>query len=285
MVAQLIDGKRIAQKILDGISTDVAELKEKNQRIPGLAVILIGNDPASEIYVQKKNDDCKQVGFHSVVHRLSSTTTENHLLALIDDLNNEPSIDGILVQLPLPSHINSATILDHIDPDKDVDGFHPYNIGSLALRIPKLRPCTPFGIIKMLDEIGVDCKGKSTTIVGASNIVGRPMALEMLLAGSTVTICHRFTQNLKAHVEQADILIVAVGKAGIVNSQWIKEGSIVIDVGIHRDENKKLSGDLDFEPASKRAAWITPVPGGVGPMTRAMLLHNTMQAYHLRNPF
>ena len=279
MTAKLIDGKSQAARILAAIGDEVETLRREGRRAPGLAVILVGDDPASQIYVRKKREDCERVGFASKAHLLPEDTSQEALLGLIDALNADDSIDGILVQLPLPAHIDTEIVIERIDPGKDVDGFHPYNIGRLAQRLPLLRPCTPLGIIHLLNGIGETYKGRNATVVGASNIVGRPMALELLLAGATVTVCHRFTADLRPHVAAADILVVAVGKPGVVASEWITPGATVIDVGMNRDENGTLRGDLDFASARRRAAWITPVPGGVGPMTRAMLLKNTMQAY------
>lgn len=282
MPAHLIDGKAVADQVLGALKAQAGALANQARRTPGLAVILVGEDAASQIYVRKKREDCERVGFASQAFMLPSETTQNELLGLIDRLNDDTGIDGILVQLPLPGHIDPETVIERIDPTKDVDGFHPYNVGRLALRVPSLRPCTPFGIIKLLDSIGETYKGRHATVVGASNIVGRPMALELLLAGATVTICHRFTHGLAAHVAAADILVVAVGKPGLVLGDWVKPGSTVVDVGMNRLTDGRLIGDVDFEGARKRAAYITPVPGGVGPMTRAMLLHNTMSAYLAR---
>jgi methylenetetrahydrofolate dehydrogenase (NADP+)/methenyltetrahydrofolate cyclohydrolase len=282
MSAQIIDGKKTANDIKDKLKLRVEKRLQQGLRIPGLAVIKVGNDPASEVYVRNKRQSCEKVGINSVAHDLPAETSQETLLSLIDELNNDTAIDGILVQLPVPEHINSETIIERIHPDKDVDGFHPYNIGRLALRIPVLRPCTPRGIMTLLnqtmDTIGQSIKGMNVCIVGASNIVGRPMGLELLLAGCTVTTCHRFTKNLADHVSNADILVVAVGKPGIVNSEWIKTGAIVIDVGINRLETGQLVGDVDFDTAKEKAAYITPVPGGVGPMTVATLLQNTVDA-------
>ena len=278
MSAQIIDGKGIANDIKDQLKQRVEKRQAQGLRIPGLAVIKIGSDPASEVYVRNKRNACQQVGIISIAHDLPVETTQEALLSLIDDLNMDESIDGILVQLPVPEHINPETIIERIHPDKDVDGFHPYNIGRLALRVPVLRPCTPRGIMTLLESTGETIKGKDVCIVGASNIVGRPMGLELLLAGCTVTTCHRFTKNLAAHIGRADILIVAVGKPGLVKSEWIKENAIIIDVGINRLDNGKLVGDIDFDTAKDRAGHITPVPGGVGPMTVATLLQNTVDA-------
>ncbi|MCN4143665.1 MAG: bifunctional methylenetetrahydrofolate dehydrogenase/methenyltetrahydrofolate cyclohydrolase FolD [Thiohalomonas sp.] len=282
MSAQIIDGKKIANDIKEQLKLRVEKRLQQGLRIPGLAAIKVGNDPASEVYVRNKRQSCEKVGINSVAHDLPAETSQETLLSLIDELNNDTAIDGILVQLPLPEHINSETIIERIHPDKDVDGFHPYNIGRLALRIPVLRPCTPRGIMTLLnqtmDTIGQSIKGMNVCIVGASNIVGRPMGLELLLAGCTVSTCHRFTKDLADHVSNADILVVAVGKPGVVNSEWIKTGAIVIDVGINRLETGQLVGDVDFDTAKEKAAYITPVPGGVGPMTVATLLQNTVDA-------
>lgn len=282
MSAQIIDGKGTADKIKDQLKTRVEKRKQQGLRVPGLAVIKVGNDPASEVYVRNKRNSCEKVGIISIAHDLPDDTSQETLLALIDELNNDADIDGILVQLPVPEQINSETIIERIHPDKDVDGFHPYNVGRLALRMPVLRPCTPRGIMTLLEQtmerMGQSIKGMNACIVGASNIVGRPMGLELLLAGCTVTTCHRFTKDLEQHVHNADILVVAVGKPGIVKSEWIKRGSIVIDVGINRLDNGKLIGDIDFDIAKEKAGYITPVPGGVGPMTVATLLQNTVDA-------
>ncbi|UYZ84967.1 bifunctional methylenetetrahydrofolate dehydrogenase/methenyltetrahydrofolate cyclohydrolase FolD [Entomomonas sp. E2T0] len=278
MTAQLIDGKTIAANIREDIARKVADRRQRGLRIPGLAVILVGNDPASEVYVSHKRKDCEQVGFISESYDLPVSTTQQELLALIDKLNDDSAIDGILVQLPLPAHLDAAPLLERIRPDKDVDGFHPFNIGRLAQRNPLLRPCTPKGIIKLLESTKENLYGLNAVMVGASNIVGRPMALELLLAGCTTTITHRFTKDLAVHVANADLVVVGVGKPGLVKGEWIKPGAIVIDVGINRMPDGKLVGDVEFEEAAKRASWITPVPGGVGPMTRACLLENTLYA-------
>lgn len=278
MTAQLIDGKQIAADIRKNIAQQVQDRLSQGLRAPGLAVILIGSDPASEVYVAHKRKDCEQVGFQSQAYDLPVTTTQDELLNLIDSLNADDNIDGILVQLPLPAHLDSSLLLERINPYKDVDGFHPYNVGRLAQRMPLLRSCTPKGIITLLAHTGVDLHGLDAVVVGASNIVGRPMALELLLAGCTTTITHRFTTNLEEHVRRADLVVVAVGIPNLVKGEWIKPGAIVIDVGINRQADGKLVGDVGFDEAIKRAAWITPVPGGVGPMTRACLLENTLQA-------
>lgn len=278
MTAQLIDGKAIAANIRQQIAQRVAERREQGLRAPGLAVILVGSDPASQVYVAHKRKDCEEVGFVSRAYDLSAETSQDELLGLIDSLNEDASIDGILVQLPLPAHLDSSLLLERIRPDKDVDGFHPYNIGRLAQRMPLLRPCTPKGIMTLLASTGVDLYGLDAVVVGASNIVGRPMAMELLLGGCTVTVTHRFTKDLADHVARADIVVVAAGKPGLVKGEWIKEGAIVIDVGINRQTDGKLIGDVVYETALPRAGWITPVPGGVGPMTRACLLENTLHA-------
>ncbi len=278
MSAKLINGKTIAAGLREQTRLCVTEREQQGFRAPGLAVILVGVDAASQVYVRKKREACKEAGFVSKSYDLEQQTSADTLLKLIDTLNNDNRIDGILVQLPLPEHIDGTRILEAIHPDKDVDGFHPYNVGRLMQRIPVLRPCTPYGIIHMLQSIGEKFKQRHAVIVGASNIVGRPMGLELLLAGATVTTTHRFTTDLASYVAMADILVVAVGKPGFIKGDWIKPGATVIDVGVNRLKNGKLTGDVEFEAAAERAAWITPVPGGVGPMTVAMLLHNTLLA-------
>jgi methylenetetrahydrofolate dehydrogenase (NADP+)/methenyltetrahydrofolate cyclohydrolase len=278
MTAQIIDGKGIALQLQSELSEAIALQMKNRQRAPGLAVVLVGNDPASQIYVQKKIDSCAAVGILSEAHRLDENTSAESLLDLIDRLNKAEHIDGILVQVPLPAHINANIILERIHPAKDVDGFHPYNLGRLAQRRPLLRPCTPYGIMTLLNRLNLPVRGLHAVVVGASNIVGRPMAFELLLAGATVTICHRFTKNLAQHVGLADILVVAVGKSDVVQADWIKPGAIVIDVGMNRIDGH-LRGDINFNAAKERAAWITPVPGGVGPMTVYSLLKNTVDAY------
>lgn len=278
MTAQIIDGKAIAAHLRDRVRTEVEEHTAAGYSPPGLAVVLVGNDPASEIYVRNKRKACDAAGFTSRAVDLPSQTTEEELLDLITSLNDDDQIDGILVQLPLPDHIDSAKVISAIHPDKDVDGFHPYNIGRLVQRLPGLRPCTPRGIMHLLEASQIRVQGTHAVVVGASNIVGRPMALELLLAGATVTVCHRFTGDLADHVARADLLVVAVGKPGVVDSSWIKPGAVVVDVGINRHADGHLCGDIDFNAASQRASWITPVPGGVGPMTIAMLLSNTLIA-------
>lgn len=274
MPAQLIDGKAFASEIRRDIRQRVAA----RRRPPGLAVVLVGQDPASEIYVRNKHQACEDAGLISRAFNLPSDTPENKLLELIDELNRDKTIDGILVQLPLPPHIRPELVIERIRPDKDVDGFHPYNVGRLAQRIPKLRPCTPYGIIKLLEHYGEKFMGRHAVVVGASNIVGRPMALELLLMGATVTVCHRFTEHTERHVAEGDIVVVAVGKPALVKGAWIKPGATVIDVGMNRLPDGKLVGDVEFEAARQHAALITPVPGGVGPMTVTMLLANTLTA-------
>lgn len=278
MTAQLIDGKAIAAHVRQRVAEKIAKRQQVGARAPGLAVVVVGEDPASHVYVSNKHRACEQAGILSFQHALPAATTQQALEALVDQLNDDASIDGILVQLPLPAHLDANPILERIKPDKDVDGFHPYNLGRLAQRLPALRPCTPKGVMTMLAESGLSVRGLNATIVGASNIVGRPMALELMLAGATITVCHRFTQDLQTHVNRADLVVVAVGKPGIVKGEWIKEGAIVIDVGINRQEDGSLVGDVDFAAAAERASFITPVPGGVGPMTVATLLENTLEA-------
>ena len=283
MTAKLIDGKAIAAQIRAHIAGEVEARLAAGLKRPGLAVILVGEDPASQLYVRHKQSDCKEAGVLSRTIELPATVTESELLAQVDELNTDPEIDGILVQLPLPDHLDSVPIIERVRPDKDVDGFHPYNIGRLTQRIPQLRPCTPHGVMALLESTGELFKDRHAVVVGASNIVGRPMVLELLLAGATVTVCHRFTKNIEPYVRQADILVVAAGKPGLVKGNWVKEGATVVDVGINRTDAGRIEGDVEFEPASRRAAWITPVPGGVGPMTRAMLLRNTVSAAQMHD--
>lgn len=278
MSAQIIDGKAAAAEIRAELKERVAARVARGERAPGLAVILVGADPASQVYVAHKRKDCEEVGFLSVSHDLQADTSEADLLALIDQLNERDDVDGILVQLPLPAHIDAEKVIERIHPDKDVDGFHPYNIGRLALKMPILRPCTPRGVMLLLERTGVDLVGLDAVVVGASNIVGRPMALELLLARCTVTVCHSKTRDLAEKVANADVVVVAVGIPEMVRGEWIKPGAIVIDVGMNRLESGKLVGDVDYATAAERAGWITPVPGGVGPMTRATLLKNTLDS-------
>ncbi len=281
MSARIIDGKAIAANLRQQVKTRVEERLGAGMRPPGLAVILVGADPASQVYVGSKRRACDELGFKSVSHDLPADTTEAELLTMIDALNSDPEIDGILVQLPLPKHIDSERIIERIRQDKDVDGFHPYNIGRLAVRMPVFRSCTPFGVMKLLETIYPDeddFHGKEAVVVGASNHVGRPMGLELLLAGCTVTTTHRFTRDLEAHIRQADIVVVGVGKPGLIKGAWIKPGAVVIDIGMNRLESGKLVGDVEFDAAAENAGWITPVPGGVGPMTVTMLMYNTLYA-------
>lgn len=280
MTAQLLNGKAVAAALKEEMRAKVSDKMAAGMRQPGLAVILVGEDPASAIYVRNKADACEQVGIRSFHHQLSADISEQALIDLIIQLNNDKNVDGILVQLPLPPHIDAEKVLEAIDPHKDVDGFHAYNLGRLAQRRPLLRPCTPLGVMILLDHIKQVYKGKHAVVIGASNIVGRPMALELLIAGATVTICHRFTGDLSYYVKQADILVSAVGKPGIIKGEWVKEGSTVIDVGITRLADGTITGDVEFAIAKERAAWITPVPGGVGPMTVAVLMRNTLTAAH-----
>jgi methylenetetrahydrofolate dehydrogenase (NADP+)/methenyltetrahydrofolate cyclohydrolase len=280
--AKVIDGKAIANEIKREVRVATDRLAARGLRRPGLAVILVGDNPASQVYVRNKRLACEESGIVSVSHDLAQSTTETELLSLIEQLNADDTIDGILVQVPLPDHIDDRRIIEAIDPAKDVDGFHPFNIGRLMLRNPLIRPCTPYGVVRLLEKSGISAKGKHCVVVGASNIVGRPMALELLLSGATVTVCHRFTASLEQHVSMADILVVAVGKPGIVRGEWIKPGAVVIDVGINRLPTGKLVGDVEFEVARQRASYITPVPGGVGPMTVAMLMKNTLESAHDR---
>lgn len=278
MAASLIEGRILANIRQNELKLRVQQHIEHNHRAPGLAVILIGSDPASFIYVKNKRKACNEVGISSHSYDLPETTTQEQLLQLIHTLNESNDIDGILIQLPLPSHINTPFILEHIKPEKDVDGFHPYNLGRLAQRNPMLRPCTPLGIINLLKHYNLPIQGKHAVVIGASNIVGRPMSLELLLAGATVTICHKFTKGLQQFVTMADIIVVAAGVMDVLNPDWLQKHQIVIDVGMHRLPDGTLRGDVDFNKAKDKVAWITPVPGGVGPMTIISLLENTLLA-------
>jgi len=278
MAASLIDGKTIAKELRLSVKEAVAKRIAEGQRAPGLAVILVGSDPASEVYVGSKRRACEEVGFVSKSYDLPATTTQDELLSLIDDLNEDNAIDGILVQLPLPEGLDANLVIERISPKKDVDGFHPSNVGKLALRQPGLRPCTPKGIMTLIQSTGVKTHGLDALVVGASNIVGRPMTLELLLAGCTVTTTHRFTKDLESKVRNADLIVVAVGKPAFIPGEWIKEGAMVIDVGINRLDSGKLVGDVEFDVAKNKASFITPVPGGVGPMTVASLIENTLIA-------
>lgn len=278
MTAQILNGKLVADQLIKNIADKVSKRVANGHKSPGIAVVLVGDDPASDIYVRNKVRACEAAGIRSSAHRLPRNTSAAVLYNLIDELNEDGNIDGILVQLPLPQHINETEVTNRISPNKDVDGFHAENVGRLALRQPGLRPCTPRGVITLLNYYKVDAKGKHCVIVGASNIVGRPLMLEMLYAGATVTICHRFTTDLAKHVKTADLLCVAVGNPSIVNSDWIAKDCIVVDIGINRKQNGKLCGDVDFSAVKDRVSWISPVPGGVGPMTVATLMQNTYEA-------
>lgn len=281
MTAQIINGKQIAENLLDSIKQRISLRLQNGKRPPGLAVILIGADPASAIYVRNKRLACEKVGIHSVAYDLPASTTQAELLSLIEKLNADDTIDGILVQAPLPAHISDAVVIETISPDKDVDGFHPYNIGRLAVREPTLRSCTPFGVIKMLEACNIDLMGMDAAVVGVSNHVGRPMGLELLLAGCTVTSCHRHTKDLKSILAKADLVVAAAGKPGLIKGEWIKPGAVVIDIGINRLPDGSICGDVEFNVAKERAGWITPVPGGVGPMTVATLMENTLLSLEL----
>ena len=283
MVAQLIDGKKISQQRIEVVAQAVKARQEKGLHTPCLAVVLVGDDPASAVYVRNKKLTCQKSGIESRSYELPSETTQDDLLKLVDELNGDPAVDGILVQLPLPAHIDSQAVLERIEPHKDVDGFHPYNVGRLVVKMPLMRPCTPKGVMTLLEAYGIDPKGKKAVVVGASNIVGRPQALELLLSRATVTICHSATQNLADEVAAADILVVGVGIPNFVKGKWVKPGAVVIDVGINRLDNGSLCGDVEFDVAKERASMITPVPGGVGPMTIATLLENTVHAASLHD--
>src|SRR6056297_3397423 len=276
--ASILDGRAVADRLIANVAQAVANGAKRGERPPGLAVVLIGDDPASDIYVGNKVKACARAGIVSRDYRLAHGSDQKSLLALIDQLNADDEIDGILVQLPLPAHMDEHAVTRRISAEKDVDGFHPLNVGQLALRNPGLRPCTPRGVMTLLNAYGLDTKSKHAVVVGASNIVGRPLALEMLLAGATVTVAHRFTGDLETLVSDAQILCVAVGKRGVVDAAWIKAGTVVIDIGISRDADGLIRGDLDHDALAGKAAWLTPVPGGVGPMTVATLLQNTAEA-------
>ncbi len=278
MTAQLIDGKAVAAQVHERVRVAVAARVAAGHRAPALATVLVGADPASEVYVRNKRLTCEKVGIRSVPNHLEATTSEAELLAIVDRLNDDDSIDGILVQLPLPKHINADKVIERIRVTKDVDGFHPYNFGRLAQKTPTLRPCTPWGCVELLKSTGVPLAGKRALVIGQSNIVGRPMALELLLLGCTVTVAHSRTRDLPEEVGRAEILVVGTGIPDMVKGDWVREGAIVIDVGINRLPSGKLCGDVEFDAARQRAAFITPVPGGVGPMTVAMLMDNTLNA-------
>ena len=283
MTAQLIDGKKISQQRIEAVAQAVKARQGKGLHTPCLAVVLVGDDPASAVYVRNKKLACQKSGIESRSYELPSETTQDDLLKLVDELNSDPAVDGILVQLPLPAHIDSQAVLERIEPHKDVDGFHPYNVGRLVVKMPLMRPCTPKGVMTLLEAYGIDPKGKKAVVVGASNIVGRPQALELLLSRATVTICHSATQNLADEVAAADILVVGVGIPNFVKGEWVKPGAVVIDVGINRLDDGSLCGDVEFDVAKERASMITPVPGGVGPMTIATLLENTVHAASLHD--
>ena len=282
IIAKIIDGKAIAENLLATIKSKIDARIATGKRAPCLAVVLVGADPASAIYVRNKRKACDKVGIRSLSHDLPASISEADLFGLIDSINNDTTIDGILVQSPLPKHINEDKLIERISVDKDVDGFHPYNIGRLTVRQPTLRSCTPFGVIKMLQASNIDLMGLDAVIIGVSNHVGRPMALELLLAGCTITSCHRHTKDLAGKVRSADLVVVAAGKAGLVQGDWIKPGAIVVDIGINRLPDGTICGDVDFNAAKARAGYITPVPGGVGPMTVATLMENTLLALELR---
>lgn len=283
MTAQCLDGRAVAQEKMHALQAELKRFQADMSRTPVLAVVLVGDDAPSQVYVQRKREQCASVGMQSVNHDLPANIAETALLDLISQLNADDTVDGILVQLPLPKHIDTQKIIAAMDPMKDVDGFHPTNMGALATRHPILRPCTPWGIIQLLQHHNLLTSGMHAVVVGTSNIVGRPMALELLMANCTVTICHRATQDLAHWVKQAELLIVAIGQRHVIQSEWIQPGAIVVDVGIHRDAEGKIHGDVDHESAAKRASWLTPVPGGVGPMTVTTLLQNTLLAAQLRS--
>lgn len=283
-IAQIMDGNLVSKTTLESVRSAIQDHLENGGRRPGLAVVLVGSDPASKIYVNAKRQDCEKAGILASDFDLPAATSQQDLLALINKLNKDDKIDGVLVQLPLPAHIDEVAITNAINVKKDVDGFHAFNVGRLALRQPGLRPCTPRGIMTLLNYYGIEVKGRHCVVVGASNIVGRPMGLELLHQGATVTTCHRFTKNLEFFVRHAEVLIIAVGKPGIVKAEWLSAGTVVVDVGINRLESGKLVGDIDFNEAAKKASWISPVPGGVGPMTRSTLMVNTAEACGITVP-
>ena len=280
--AQILDGKAVAAKVRAEVAARASRFATQHGRAPGLAVVQVGSDPASSVYVRNKRQSSREAGIASFAHDLPASTGEGEILELIAALNRDARVDGILVQLPLPKGVDANRVMDAVDPAKDVDGFHPVNTGLLAQKRPRLRPCTPYGVIRLAQEYGIPLVGTRATVVGASNIVGRPMALELLLARATVTVCHTGTRDLRAEVERAELVVAAVGKAGFVPGEWIRPGAAVFDVGINRGSDGKLVGDVGFEPAARRAAWITPVPGGAGPMTIAMPLSNTVDAAEAR---
>ena len=275
---QIIDGKRLANSVQESISKEVEELKQTKNIVPGLAVILIGDDPASHAYVKMKAKACERVGFYSITHNMPDTISQEEIIATIKMMNDNPRIDGILVQLPLPSHVDTDKILEVIDPNKDVDGFHAYNVGRLVTGLDSFVACTPLGVMKMFEEYNIPLEGKDVCVVGASNIVGKPMASLLLNANATVTVTHIYTKELKSHTLRADIVIVGVGVPALIKEDMVKEGAVVIDIGINRIANGSLVGDVDFETVAPKCSYITPVPGGVGPMTIAMLLENTLKS-------
>ena len=279
---QLIDGKSLANKVQASVASEVEQLKQEKNIVPGLAVILIGDDPASHAYVKMKAKACEQVGFYSITHNMPDTISQDEIIATIEMMNNNPRIDGILVQLPLPQHVDTDKILEVIDPKKDVDGFHAYNVGRLVTNLESFVACTPLGVMKMFEEYNIDLKGQDVCVVGASNIVGKPMASLLLNADATVTVTHIHTKDLKAHTSRADIIVVGVGVPGLIKADMVKDGAIVIDIGINRIADGSLVGDVDFNAVSPKCSYITPVPGGVGPMTIAMLLSNTLKAAKTR---
>jgi methylenetetrahydrofolate dehydrogenase (NADP+)/methenyltetrahydrofolate cyclohydrolase len=283
-MATVLDGKAVAARVRGEVAVRAAAFAAQRGRPPGLAVVQVGANPASTVYVRNKRRACEETGIRSFAYDPPSTVSRQELLDLVQHLNRDTRVDGILMQLPLPPGLDANEIMDAIDPSKDVDGFHPENTGLLAQKRPRLRPCTPFGVIRLAAEYGIALRGLRATVVGASNIVGRPMALELLLAGATVTVCHTGTRDLAAEVARAEFLVAAVGRPGMVRGEWIREGAAVFDVGINRDETGRLVGDVEYAPAAARAAWITPVPGGIGPMTIAMLLSNTLDAANAAHP-
>lgn len=284
MSSRIIDGKQVASELIERIRAGVEKRLANGKRAPGLAMILVGENPASRVYVRNKEKACERSGIVSIMHRIPESTSQTELLDLIDQLNRDDAVDGILVQLPLPDQIDDEAVLNSISPDKDADGFHPDNMGRLAIGAPRFRPCTPRGVMTLLEHTGIGLSGLDAVIVGRSNIVGRPMALELIQVSATVTVCHSKTRDLPGKVAAADLVVAAVGRPEFVKGDWIKPGAVVIDVGINRTEDGKLVGDVEFEAASERASWITPVPGGVGPMTVASLLENTFDSAESRDP-
>jgi methylenetetrahydrofolate dehydrogenase (NADP+)/methenyltetrahydrofolate cyclohydrolase len=283
MSARIIDGKAVAAGVRAEVAKQVAARTARGLSAPGLAVVMVGDSPASQVYVRNKRKACAEVGIRDLSVDLPASLSHAALLSEIQRLNRDPLVHGILVQLPLPDHLDATAVIETIDPRKDVDGFHPYNMGRLAVKMPRLRPCTPFGVMKLLESTREPLAGKEAVVIGASNIVGRPMLLELLLAGCTVTVCHSRTRDLAGHVQRAEIVVAAVGRPQMIRGEWIRPGAVVIDVGINRLPDGKLVGDVDFTAARERAGWITPVPGGVGPMTVAMLLQNTLTAADLQD--